>query len=74
MTPLRYADGASEELLGRVLKENNLRDQVVVASKIRPDKMKPEDVVTECEESLQRLQTDYLDLYQTLVDAGRADH
>ena len=60
-----YGDGASEDLLGKVLAENGLREKVVIASKIRPDKMKPVDVKTECEESLARLRTDYLDLYQT---------
>ena len=60
-----YGDGASETLLGKFLAENNLREKVIVASKIRPDKMSPEQVLAECEESLQRLQTDYIDLYQT---------
>lgn len=60
-----YGDGASERLLGKVVAENNLRDKVVIASKVRPDKMRPADVKTDCEESLGRLQTDYLDLYQT---------
>jgi myo-inositol catabolism protein IolS len=60
-----YGDGASETLLGRVLADNNLRAKTVIASKVRPDRMKPEDIQTGCEESLKRLQTDYLDLYQT---------
>ncbi|MDV6031633.1 MAG: aldo/keto reductase [Phycisphaera sp. RhM] len=60
-----YGDGASETLLGKVIAENNLRDKVVIASKVRPDMMRPEDVKTDCEASLARLQTDYLDLYQT---------
>lgn len=60
-----YADGESEELLGRVLAESGRRDEVVIATKIRPDQMAPDDVVAECEGSLRRLQTDYIDLYQT---------
>lgn len=60
-----YGDGASETLLGKVLKENDLRDQVVIASKVRPDMMRPSDVKLDCEASLARLQTDHLDLYQT---------
>tara|TARA_Y100001934_G_scaffold243403_1_gene300027 strand:- start:17492 stop:18493 length:1002 start_codon:yes stop_codon:yes gene_type:complete len=60
-----YGDGASENLLGRVMSNNNLREKLVVASKVPPAKMKPEEVVAECEASLQRLQTDYIDLYQT---------
>ena len=60
-----YADGASESLLGRYLSNNGMRDKVVIASKIRPEKMHPKDVRKECEDSLARLQTDYLDLYQS---------
>lgn len=60
-----YGDGASEALLGRFLSEQGARDTTIIATKIRPGKMRPEQVVTECEESLQRLQTDYIDLYQT---------
>ncbi len=58
-----YADGDSEELLGRALKGR--RDQAVIASKVRPENMHPEKVIEACENSLKRLQTDYLDLYQT---------
>ena len=60
-----YGDGASETLLGEFLNTHDLRTEIVVASKIRPNKMRPEEVFSECEESLRRLQTDYLDLYQT---------
>lgn len=60
-----YGDGASESLLGKFVAENSLREKVVIASKIRPGNMRPDQVLVECEESLHRLQTDYLDLYQT---------
>ena len=58
-----YGDGASESLLGQTLV--GCREQVVLASKVRFDRMTSREVVTECEDSLRRLQTDYLDLYQT---------
>lgn len=58
-----YGDGKSEELLGRVLKGR--RHEVVIASKIRPDMMEPHNVVASCDASLQRLDTDYIDLMQT---------
>ena len=60
-----YADGASESLLGRFLADRKARSEVIVATKIRPNMMAPADVIAECEGSLQRLQTDYIDLYQT---------
>ena len=55
-----YGDGASETLLGKFLAEHGLRQQTVIATKIRPGMMKPDQIQTECEDSLKRLQTDYL--------------
>lgn len=60
-----YGDGASELLLGKFVAQRGIRDKLVIASKIRPNKMAANDVIAECEQSLQRLQTDYIDLYQT---------
>ena len=60
-----YGNGASEELVGKFFCENGKRRDVVIASKVPPNRMRPEEIVAECEASLQRLQTDYLDLYQT---------
>jgi aryl-alcohol dehydrogenase-like predicted oxidoreductase len=62
-TATLYGDGASESLLGQTLAGR--REQVVLASKVRFDRMRSREVVTECEDSLRRLRTDYLDLYQT---------
>ncbi len=62
-TAAAYGDGASETLLGKLFAGR--RDKVVLASKVRADRMRPEQVIENCEESLRRLQTDYLDLYQT---------
>jgi aryl-alcohol dehydrogenase-like predicted oxidoreductase len=62
-TAAMYGDGASETLLGRFLAGR--RESVIVASKIRPDAMGPSDVAATCEAALRRLQTDYIDLYQT---------
>ena len=62
-TAAAYGEGASETLLGKVFARK--RDQVVLASKVRADEMKPEQIIAACEQSLQRLNTDYLDLYQT---------
>lgn len=60
-----YGNGTSEELLGSFLSKSELRPKTIVATKIRPDRMRPEQVLQECEDSLQRLKTDYIDLYQT---------
>lgn len=57
-----YGDGYSEELLGRVL--SSRRGQVVIASKVAPRHLRPDDLKAACEGSLRRLRTDYIDLYQ----------
>ena len=67
-----YTQGNSERITGKFLKENNLRDRVVLATKVfsRVGEA-PNDaggtryhIIKACEDSLQRLQTDHIDLYQ----------
>jgi aryl-alcohol dehydrogenase-like predicted oxidoreductase len=68
-----YSRGASEEVVGKALKRNGKRDSVVLATKVH-GRMNDEDpnaagnhrrhVIEQCETSLRRLQTDYIDLYQ----------
>jgi aryl-alcohol dehydrogenase-like predicted oxidoreductase len=50
-----------EEWLGKVFHDR--RDQVVIATKFSGDATR-KHIVTECEKSLMRLNTDYIDLYQ----------
>lgn len=57
-----YGNGESERVLGKVL--GSKRDRVFVASKVWPDKCSPPLMRKACEESLERLGTDRLDLYQ----------
>ena len=59
-TAVAYGNGRSEELVGRALAD--VREEVIVATKVRPDQLKPEDVRASCEASLRRLGTDYVDL------------
>lgn len=57
-----YSDGNSEVLLGKAIAGR--RDRVIIATKARPDSMSPAGVRQACERSLQRLGTDYIDLFQ----------
>ena len=67
-----YSSGASEEVLGRFLKANVRRESVVIATKVHgimrdePNGrgLSRKAILFEVEESLRRLRTDYVDLYQ----------
>jgi aryl-alcohol dehydrogenase-like predicted oxidoreductase len=65
-----YSDGESEEILGEAI--SGRRDDLLLATKVRmPVGDGPNDtglsrhhIIRQCEESLRRLGTDYIDLYQ----------
>ena len=61
-TAEKYGDGMAEIVLGKALAGK--RHQAVVASKPATVHMHKEDVIKACEDSLRRLQTDYIDIYQ----------
>ncbi len=67
-----YGNGLAEEVMGRALREVP-RDQIVIATKVywhwfpdgrRYGDLSPSYILEACENSLRRLQTDYIDLYQ----------
>jgi aryl-alcohol dehydrogenase-like predicted oxidoreductase len=68
-----YSRGRSEEITGNALKRNGKRSRVILATKVH-GRMDDEDInatgssrrhiIEQCEQSLKRLQTDYIDLYQ----------
>jgi aflatoxin B1 aldehyde reductase len=63
-TANRYTDGASEEILGRLLKAER-RSRVYLATKAHPQGgggLGPENIVKQLNTSLRRLKTDYVDL------------
>ena len=57
-----YGDGVTEEILGKAVAD--CKNSVVIASKFNPPHNGYDDVITACENSLKRLNRDYLDLYQ----------
>lgn len=61
-----YGDGESERLVGRAV--DGRRDQVLIASKVAPadegSGFRPEQVLSACDASLQRMAIDLIDLYQ----------
>jgi len=60
-----YSAGTSEEYLGRAIKNNIARDKVVLATKVyfNEGKLSRQAILREIDGSLQRLGTDYVDLY-----------
>jgi aryl-alcohol dehydrogenase-like predicted oxidoreductase len=57
-----YGGGDSEAMLGRALEGR--RHQAVIATKVSRANLSGTEVKRACEDSLRRLQTDYIDLYQ----------
>jgi predicted aldo/keto reductase-like oxidoreductase len=71
-TAAAYQKGRNEEMVGTVIKELKARDQVIIATKIVPpraeimeqmgDKLVAEDFLARLDQSLARLQTDFVDI------------
>ncbi len=67
-----YSAGTSEEIVGTVLKELAPRDELVIATKVHNEMRKGPNgrgqsrkaIMSEIDNSLRRLKTDYVDLYQ----------
>lgn len=67
-----HGRGRSEEIVGKALRQNNTRSKVVLATKayfpmsgdVNAQGSSRRHLIEQCEASLRRLQTDYIDLYQ----------
>src|SRR3989344_7065137 len=57
-----YSAGHAEELVAEAIKGYD-RSKLFIVSKVKPEHLAPDDLLAACENSLKRLQTDYLDLY-----------
>jgi aryl-alcohol dehydrogenase-like predicted oxidoreductase len=67
-----HVGGESETIIGNWMKKSGNRGQMVIATKVskldtRPG-LKASNIAAACDESLQRLQTDYIDLYYAHQD------
>ncbi len=67
-----YSNGESEEIIGRALAQGNRRHEVILATKVfyrvgsgpNDEDLSRLHIIRACEDSLRRLKTDYIDLYQ----------
>jgi myo-inositol catabolism protein IolS len=58
-----YGSGHSEEVISKAL-EGYRREDIVIATKVAPPHFRKEDIIKSCDQSLRRLNTSYIDLYQ----------
>ena len=69
-----HAGGESETIIGQWFKQSGKREQIVLATKVGKDMgdgkvgLRPEYIRQAVDASLKRLQTDYIDLYQSHDD------
>jgi len=67
-----HVGGESETIIGNWMKRRANRSKMIIASKVakldtRPG-LKPANIIAACDDSLRRLQTDYIDLYYAHQD------
>ncbi|PIE71649.1 MAG: aldo/keto reductase [Deltaproteobacteria bacterium] len=67
-TAASYGSGLSETRVGDLL--TGIRQKMVIATKVSPGHLGRLDVMAACEDSLRRLKTDYIDLYQIHWPSG----
>jgi aryl-alcohol dehydrogenase-like predicted oxidoreductase len=68
-----HRGGESEQIIGRWLKRGGARDKLMIATKVgmpMPEGkgLSKSHIIASAEESLKRLETDYIDLYQAHID------
>ena len=67
-----YGNGHSEKIVGKALKD--VRDNVVIATKVFSNHLEYPQVMDACHRSLKNLGTDYIDLYQIHWPPGSFGH
>ena len=67
-TAAAYGKGHSERILGAAIAD--VRSEVVLATKVFANRLKFDQVINSCHQSLKNLKTDYIDLYQIHWPSG----
>ncbi len=59
-----YASGHTEELVGEAVRgSGKRREEIFITTKVTPSHLRYDDILNACENSLRRINTDYIDLY-----------
>ena len=67
-----YGNGHSERIVAKAL--SDVRDKVVLATKVFSNHLKYDQIIAACNRSLKNLDTDYIDLYQVHWPPGSYGH
>jgi myo-inositol catabolism protein IolS len=67
-----YGNGHSERIIAKAL--SDVRDKVVLATKVFSNHLKYDQIIAACNRSLKNLNTDYIDLYQVHWPPGSFGH
>ena len=62
-TAEEYSRGLTEKFLGEVIKERGDREDLVLVTKVSYNHLSHKEVIKAVNQSLERLQIDYIDLY-----------
>lgn len=62
-TAMVYGDGHSEEIVGSAISDFD-REDIVIATKVNPPHLTHDAILRSCENSIRRMNCDYIDLYQ----------
>ena len=62
-TAEEYAGGLCEKHIGEIIKEREDREDVIIETKAGPINIGYKEMKKACDKSLERLQTDYIDIY-----------
>ncbi len=65
-----YGAGHTDELIAEAIKDFD-RSKIIITSKVFKTNLKYDDVITSCKKSLERLKTDYIDIF--LIHAPNPD-
>jgi myo-inositol catabolism protein IolS len=62
-TAEEYSGGLTEELIGDVIKDRKDREKIILTTKVSHNHLSCQEVIKAANNSLKRLQTDYIDIY-----------